>query len=30
MDPIVLYLREDILPKDKSKADKIRRKMPHF
>ncbi|XP_030924746.1 uncharacterized protein LOC115951734 [Quercus lobata] len=30
MDPIVLYLRKDILPKDKSEADKVRRKMPHF
>ena len=30
MDPIVLYLREDILPEDKSKADKIRRKAPRF
>ena len=26
MDPIVLFLREDILPEDKSEADKIRRK----
>ena len=30
MDPTVLYLRKDILPKDKSEADKVRRKMPHF
>ena len=30
MDPIVLYLREDILPEDKSEADKIRRKAPRF
>ena len=30
MDPIVLYLREDILLKDKSEADKIRRKTPRF
>ena len=30
MDPIVLYLREDILPKDKSETDKIRRKAPRF
>ena len=30
MDPIILYLREDILPKDKSEADKIRRKAPRF
>ena len=26
MDPIVLYLREDILSKDKSEANKVRRK----
>ena len=30
MDLIVLFLREDILPKDKSKADKVRRKAPRF
>ena len=30
MDPIVLYLREDILPKDKLEADKIRRKASCF
>ena len=30
MDSIVLYLREDILPEDKSKAEKIRRKAPRF
>ena len=30
MDPIVLYLKEDILLKDKSEADKIRRKAPCF
>ena len=30
MDPIVLYLREDILPEDKSEADKVRRKAPRF
>ena len=30
MDPIVLYLREDILSKDKLEADKIRRKTPRF
>ena len=30
MDPIVLYLREDILPEDKSEADKIRRKATRF
>ena len=26
MDPIVLFLREDILPKDKSEVNKVRRK----
>ena len=30
MDPIVLFLREDILPEDKSEADKVRRKAPRF
>ena len=30
MDPIVLFLREDILPVDELKADKIRRKATHF
>ena len=30
MDPIVLFLKEDILPKEKSKADKVRRKAPRF
>ena len=30
MDPIVLFLKEDVLPKSKSKADKIRRKAPRF
>ena len=30
MDSIVLYLREDILPEDKSEAEKIRRKTPRF
>ena len=30
MDPIILYLRGDILPKDKSEADKIRRNAPRF
>ena len=30
MDPIVLFLREDILPEDKTKADKIRRNAPRF
>ena len=30
IDPIVLFLREDILPKDKSEVDKVRRKAPRF
>ena len=30
MNPIVLFLKEDILPEDKSEADKIRRKAPRF
>ena len=30
MDPIVLFLKEDILPESKSKADKIQRKAPSF
>ena len=30
MDPIVLFLKEDILPKEKSKTDKVRRKAPRF
>ena len=30
MDSIVLYLREDILPEEKSEAEKIRRKAPCF
>ena len=30
MDSIVLYLREDILPEDKSEAEKTRRKAPRF
>ena len=30
MDPIVQFLRDDILLEDKSEADKIRRKAPHF
>ena len=30
MDPIVFFLREDILPEDKSEADKVRRKAPCF
>ena len=27
---IVLFLKEDILPEDKSEADKVRRKAPRF
>jgi len=30
MDPIALFLKEDVLPESKSKADKIRRKAPRF
>ena len=30
MDPIILFLREDILPTDKSEANKVRRKAPKF
>ena len=30
MDPIVLFLKDDILPKKKRKADKVRRKTPRF
>ena len=30
MDSIVLFLKEDILPKEKLKADKVRRKVPRF
>ena len=30
MDPIVLFLREDILPENKTEADKIWRKVPRF
>ena len=30
MDPILLYLREDILPEDKLEAEKVRRKAPRF
>ena len=30
MNPIILFLKEDILPEDKSEADKIRRKAPRF
>ncbi|XP_065627776.1 uncharacterized protein LOC136066811 [Quercus suber] len=30
MDPIILFLEKDILPEDKSEAEKIRRKAPRF
>jgi len=30
MDPMVLFLKEDILPKEKLEADMIRRKVPRF
>ena len=30
IDPIVLFLKEDILPEEKSEADKVRRKAPQF
>ena len=30
MDPLVLFLKEDILLEEKTKADKIRRKAPRF
>ena len=30
MDPIVLFLKEDILPEGKSETDKVRRKAPRF
>ena len=30
MDPIVLFLKEDILPEEKSKANKVWRKAPCF
>ena len=30
MDSIVLFLKEDVLPEDKSEADKVRRKAPRF
>ena len=30
MDPLVLFLKEDILPEEKSEADKIRRKASRF
>ena len=30
MDPILLFLERDILPKEKSEAEKVRRKAPRF
>ena len=30
MDPLVLFLKEDILPEDKTEADKIQRKASRF
>ena len=30
MDPMLLFLERDILPKEKSEAEKIRRKAPRF
>ena len=30
MNPIVLFLKEDILPEDKLEADKVWRKAPRF
>ena len=30
VDPVVLFLKEDILPEEKLEADKIRRKAPWF
>ena len=30
MDPIVLLLKEDVLPEDKFEVDKVRRKTPRF
>ena len=30
MDPIVLFLKDDVLPENKSKTDKIQRKTPRF
>ena len=30
MDFIVLFLKEDVLPKEKSEADKVQRKAPRF
>ena len=30
MDPIVLFLKDDILPEEKGEVDKVRRKVPQF
>ena len=30
MDPIVLFLKEDVMPEDKSEVDKVWRKAPRF
>lgn len=30
MDPIVSFLKDDVLPKEKLEAEKIRRKAPRF
>ena len=30
MDPIILFLKEDILPEEKLETDKIQRKDPRF
>ena len=30
MDPIVLFLKDDILPEEKGEADKMQRKSPWF
>ena len=30
MDPIVLFLKDDILPEEKGEVDKVRRKAPRF
>ena len=30
MDPISLFLERDILPEEKSEAEKVQRKAPHF
>ena len=30
IDPIVLFFKEDILPKEKSEANKVQRKAPQF